>query len=332
MLAYILALAVALGSLGIYLAAFFFPEIHRKNDFIWSGVGLFYALVLWACAGRITGGLLLGQVAGVALLGWSVTQALQLRRQLTPRQQQTELPSADEVKNTVQEQISQLSLPQRLSQLGKQVSGSATSAKNRLQQVTSGTKRQSQPETNVTSQAPAASSAAEVTPNVQVIDNRSPIPKPEPPKSTTAATEPTQVKESPLGAEPTANTNQPDGPDMPGPSGKERIPVEEIAPEVELGPPAEPLGSGDPQDRQNPPPPPEAMEAVPIETPKTAPSSPPESESSQEGELELKRPNPPDPEIVEAAIEDAEEKHLEASPPESAEHDSTQDDKPAQLP
>ena len=41
MLAYVLALAVGLGSIAIYLAAFFFPEIHRKNDFILSGVGLF---------------------------------------------------------------------------------------------------------------------------------------------------------------------------------------------------------------------------------------------------------------------------------------------------
>ncbi len=111
MLAYILALTVGLGSLAIYMAAFFFPEIHRKNDFIWSGVGLFYALVLWVCAGRITGGLLLGQVASVALLGWSVTQTLQLRRQLIPKAQQTELPSADVLKDTIQGQVSKLSLP-----------------------------------------------------------------------------------------------------------------------------------------------------------------------------------------------------------------------------
>jgi hypothetical protein len=50
MLAYILAIAVAVSSLALYLAAFFLPEVHRKNDFIWSGVGLFYALVLWVCA------------------------------------------------------------------------------------------------------------------------------------------------------------------------------------------------------------------------------------------------------------------------------------------
>jgi hypothetical protein len=97
MLAYVLALAVGLGSFAIYLAAFFFPEVHRKNDFIWSGVGLFYALVLWVCAGRITGSLLLGQVAGVALLGWSVGQTLSLRRQLTPQSSQP-LPSTEEVK------------------------------------------------------------------------------------------------------------------------------------------------------------------------------------------------------------------------------------------
>jgi hypothetical protein len=61
MLAYVLALVIGLGSLGIYLTAFFFPEVHRKEDFIWSGHWIIYALVLWVCAGRITGGVLLGQ-------------------------------------------------------------------------------------------------------------------------------------------------------------------------------------------------------------------------------------------------------------------------------
>ncbi|MDY7015406.1 MAG: Ycf66 family protein, partial [Cyanobacteriota bacterium] len=61
MLAYILAIAVAFGSFAFYMAAFFFPEVHRKYDFLWSGVGFFYAFVLWICAGRITGGVLLGQ-------------------------------------------------------------------------------------------------------------------------------------------------------------------------------------------------------------------------------------------------------------------------------
>ncbi|WP_017304043.1 Ycf66 family protein [Spirulina subsalsa] len=91
MLANILAAIVGLGSFIFYMAAFFFPEVHRKNDFIWSGVGLFYALVLWLCAGRITGGVLLGQTASVALLVWLGGQTLILRRQKTPSAQQTEV-------------------------------------------------------------------------------------------------------------------------------------------------------------------------------------------------------------------------------------------------
>ncbi|MEG5015137.1 MULTISPECIES: Ycf66 family protein [unclassified Microcoleus] len=94
MLAYILALAVGLGSFSIYMAAFFFPEVHRKSDFTWSGVGLFYALILWACAGRITGALLLGQMAGVAMLGWFAWETLTLRRQVTPIAEQTPIPQS----------------------------------------------------------------------------------------------------------------------------------------------------------------------------------------------------------------------------------------------
>lgn len=100
-MAYILAMMVGLGSFGLYLSAFFFPEVHRKYDLVWSGVGLFYALVLWVCAGRITGGVLLGQMSSVALLGWFGWQNLQLRRDRTPPDQQTQLPdsiqSADDV-------------------------------------------------------------------------------------------------------------------------------------------------------------------------------------------------------------------------------------------
>ncbi len=98
MLAYILALMIGSGSFALYMAAFFFPEVHRKNDLIWSGVGLFYALVLWVCAERITGGLLLGQTASVALLGWLGWQTFLLRRQVAPLDQQTPLPTANDVK------------------------------------------------------------------------------------------------------------------------------------------------------------------------------------------------------------------------------------------
>ncbi len=98
MLAYILAFMIGSGSFALYMAAFFFPEVHRKNDFIWSGVGLFYALVLWVCAERITGGVLLGQTASVALLSWLGWQTFLLRRQAAPLDQQTPLPTADDVK------------------------------------------------------------------------------------------------------------------------------------------------------------------------------------------------------------------------------------------
>ena len=96
MLAYVLALIVGLGSFALYMAAFFFPEMHRKYDLLWSGVGLFYGLVLWVCAGRITGGVLLGQMAGVALLGWLGWQTLWLRRQAAPLDQQTPMPTSAE--------------------------------------------------------------------------------------------------------------------------------------------------------------------------------------------------------------------------------------------
>lgn len=95
MLPYFLAIAIAAGSFSFYMAAFFVPEIHRRQDFLWSGVGMFYALVLWFCAGRITGAVLLGQAASVALLGWLGWQTLSLRRELTPTSVRTNASWAD---------------------------------------------------------------------------------------------------------------------------------------------------------------------------------------------------------------------------------------------
>ncbi len=91
MLAQVLAVVIGLGSGGVYLAAFFFPEIHRRHDFFWSGVGLFYALVLWVCAVQISITELLGHLASVALLGWLGWQTLTLRRKRTPVALQTPL-------------------------------------------------------------------------------------------------------------------------------------------------------------------------------------------------------------------------------------------------
>jgi Ycf66 protein N-terminus len=98
MLAYILAVLVGTGSVGLYIAAFFFPEIHRKHDFIWSGVGFFYALTLWIYARQSVGGIVVGQTASVALVGWFGWQTLKLRRQLVPANQQTPLPDTTKIK------------------------------------------------------------------------------------------------------------------------------------------------------------------------------------------------------------------------------------------
>ncbi|MBE9055095.1 Ycf66 family protein [Sphaerospermopsis sp. LEGE 08334] len=135
MLAYILALVVGIGSVAIYIAAFFFPEIHRKNDFIWSGVGLFYALVLWIFASRITGGLLLGHIASVALLVWFGWQTLSLRRQLTPEVQQTPVPSPELVKVSIQEQVSKFSLQEKLGQLSSLIANVFSGVKGKVQQT-----------------------------------------------------------------------------------------------------------------------------------------------------------------------------------------------------
>ncbi|MBW4662065.1 MAG: Ycf66 family protein [Drouetiella hepatica Uher 2000/2452] len=107
MLAYILALAVGFGSLSLYLSAFLFPEIYRKYDLLWSGLGLFYALVLWICAGRITGSLLLGQMASVALLGGLGWQTLSLRFAQTPVEQRIQL-QGDSLQDAVHRQFAQL--------------------------------------------------------------------------------------------------------------------------------------------------------------------------------------------------------------------------------
>jgi hypothetical protein len=162
MLAYVLALAVGLGSLAIYLAAFFFPEIHRKGDFVWSGVGMFYALVLWVFARRISGGLLLGHVASVALLSWSVSQTLLLRRQLTPQTQQTPIPSTEAVTSKIQEQVSPDSLQEKASQAKLSFGSVFSNLKGKVQEIFS---------KKPTDKLPTAKSV------VEILDERTSIPE-----------------------------------------------------------------------------------------------------------------------------------------------------------
>lgn len=79
MLALMLSGVVGLASVVSFLSAFFAPKLHRKDDFLWSGFGFFYALVLWICAQRFTGAILLGQVASVGLILAFAWQTLRLR-------------------------------------------------------------------------------------------------------------------------------------------------------------------------------------------------------------------------------------------------------------
>jgi hypothetical protein len=251
MLAYVLALAVGLGSIALYLAAFFFPEIHRKNDFIWSGVGLFYALVLWIFAQRITGGLLLGHVASVALLGWFGWQTLLLRRQLTPTTQQTQIPSTETVKTNIQGQVSKLSLPERLSQLQKGIGSKFSGTKDRVQDTVG----QKTPEKPKTTEAPPAPTGK---PTVEIIDERTSVQ--EQPVVTSASVSDIEAKTSipetpevdasaPTEAK-TENVPEAIPPNPPPPeiveaahehTETEKTPhsVEEIAPDAALAPPAE---------------------------------------------------------------------------------------------
>lgn len=93
MLAYILAIAIAALSLAIFGTAFFASDLHRKDDFLWSGVGLFYALVLWVCAESMRGAVLLGQTAATLLLisfGW---QTLKLRKAIANPEKIAEIES-----------------------------------------------------------------------------------------------------------------------------------------------------------------------------------------------------------------------------------------------
>ncbi|AFY35052.1 Ycf66 family protein [Calothrix sp. PCC 7507] len=230
MLAYILALAVGIGSLAIYLAAFFFPEIHRKNDFIWSGIGLFYALVLWVFAPRITGGLLLGHIASVALLWWFGWQTLSLRRQVTPQTQQTQVPSPELVKTSIQQQVNKLSLQQRLAQLQQSVSSTFSGVKDKVQQA--GGKK-----TPTTLKPEDITSVLTEEPAVEIIDNTTPVTE-EPAVTTNTAS----TIESPLAAIPPnpppaelVEAAQADA----AVQDKTPIPVEEIAPDAVLAPPAE---------------------------------------------------------------------------------------------
>lgn len=222
MLPYILALVVGIGSFALYMAAFFFPEVHRKNDLYGSGVGLFYALVLWVCAGRITGGVLLGQIASVALLGWFGWQTLTLRRSLVAPEQQTPIPDRGELQN----------------KLGNLLpSGAIQGVQERISGVFRKGKSQSQTlQDLVDATAVETSSEDEIDTELDEGINRKTITD----QSTTQPIPPNPPNPELIKAAQKEAT----------PDTTESEPVEAIAPDVALAPPAEPKGPGDPEDRK----------------------------------------------------------------------------------
>ncbi|AFY40399.1 Ycf66 family protein [[Leptolyngbya] sp. PCC 7376] len=115
MLAQGLAIAVAIGSTFLFLTAFIFPKLHRQDDFFWSAVGLFYALILWVCAGQMAGAVLLGQLASVILLGWFAWETLRLRQAIIDP---TKIPNLDQVSlvGYVKEQLNRSPAPPKAKQ------------------------------------------------------------------------------------------------------------------------------------------------------------------------------------------------------------------------
>ncbi|MDY6898911.1 MAG: Ycf66 family protein [Cyanobacteriota bacterium] len=231
---HILALIVGFGSLAIYLAAFFFPEVHRKNDFYWSGVGLFYALVLWFFAPRIGGWFFLGQLAAVALLIWFGWQTFSLRRQVTPAMQQTTVPSPEAV-------TSKISLQERVGGLLKGVGNILPGKKAQVSQTPAATPSPATSNTEDTSAATIGKTLADAIDeeteevkektevsdtSVTIVDNTD--------TTTTTETVPEAIPPEPPSEEIVeAATENADAEEKTVP------PVEEIAPEAELAPPAE---------------------------------------------------------------------------------------------
>ncbi len=244
MLAYVLAFAIGAGSILFYVTAFFFPEIHRKNDFIWSGVGFFYALVLWVFARRITGGLLLGHVASVALLAWLGWQTLSLRRQLTPKAQQTPVPSSEAVQAGIQEQVTKVSLPQRLGQIATSLGGIFSGFKGKEKQTDAAPAPESttldkaaidaiaDAESSTTTEVSPDSATTTETPeeDVETIPTEQPQEAAETTETETQATPPNPPSAE-LEAAAQPETEQPE---------TQTPPVAEIAPDAELAPDAEP--------------------------------------------------------------------------------------------
>jgi len=317
MLAYILALAVGLGSLGVYLAAFFVPEVHRKSDFYWSGIGLFYALMLWVCAGRITGGVLVGQIAGVALLGWFGWQTLTLRREFTPAALQTDLPSKEEaaetirvqaesLKDNVQSKLSKVSLPAGISDLPQKLGGLFANAKTQVQARLDAAKKPKAKPTPPTPKSvtppPVAATGQPIArpiPTIEALDADSEASAIASATPTIEALDADSEASAIASATPTIEALDADSEASAIAEATSTTEMLKTYPEVEA------FKSSFTASKNIPP----QVEVIFKVT------GAPVSSSAKEDEMpSLKRANPPDTELVEEVVEDAETKNLPSSP------------------
>ncbi len=326
MLTFILALVVGLGSLALYLAAFFYPELHRKGDLVWSGVGLFYALVLWVCAERITGGVLLGQMASVSLIGWLGWQTLLARSGQTPAELRS---TTGDLSTDLQAGLNRVLSPENTAKVKQQF----TNLRGRAQSLINKTAQpQDSAETTIPSSYEPLKPEDFGNPPTTVDTTTTPVIPAKP-----TFIQPASDKPNPFAAivdtakSVIAGFNKPkknvetyvrkDFRDTAPIAEAEDFDDENEQPSVgDLTP--HPIVSVD-QDATS-----DSttdsdefiLEEVEFEAQRaSAKTTPPEAEvASSEPEIQPIHPNPPTPDLVEAAIADAEEKHIPANPPEPA--------------
>ena len=153
MLASFLAILMATVSLILFLNAFISPKTHRQDDFLWSALGFFYALVLWLCAGRFTGAVLLGQMAGVFITVAFLWENRQLRKAITTNSESNEILEGFSVLNFVADSVGKISLRKKAVEKVKSPESIATSTTESQEQPTKSVDETSNLETEAKAKA-----------------------------------------------------------------------------------------------------------------------------------------------------------------------------------